>query len=298
VKVAGAPISWGVSELPEWGIRLSPERVLGEMADLGLDATELGPPGYLPGRPAELRALLDAHGMSLVAGFLATVLHDAGTSPVEEIERQAATLAAQGASVLVLAAALGGDTYDRETALTSAEWVRLGERLDEAEDVAWRHGLEIAFHPHAGTAVASAHEVERLLSASRVGVCLDTGHLFLGGADPVALAHDAASRIRHVHMKDVNARVAERLRAGETSYAEAVREGLYVPLGAGDLDVEGVFGRLDESGYSGWFVLEQDTALTAEPEPGTGPAKSVRQSLEYFRRIAGAVHTSTASKEE
>jgi inosose dehydratase len=287
VKVAGAPITWGVSELPGWGYRMPPERVLTEMASLGLEATELGPPGYLPAGPGELRALLDRHRLRLVAGFLATVLHDGGRSPGEEIDRQAALLAAGGASVLVLAAAFPGDTYDPGASLGPDEWVRLVERLEEAGGIARRHGLELAFHPHAGTAVASAHHVERLLQTSQVGLCLDTGHLFLGGVDPAALARGVGGRIRHVHIKDVSAAIAQRLHRGEASYAQAVRDGLYTPLGAGDLDLEAVLSRLRENGYDGWFVLEQDTALTSEPAPDAGPVASARQSLDYFRRITG-----------
>ncbi|HEX9364289.1 MAG TPA: TIM barrel protein [Candidatus Dormibacteraeota bacterium] len=288
MRVAGAPISWGVSELPGWGYRMPPERVLAEMASLGLQATELGPPGYLPADPAGLRALLDRHGLRLVAGFLATVLHDGGQSPGVKIDRQAAILAAGGASVLVLAAAYPGDGYDAQASLGSTEWTRLVERLEEAEHIARRHGLELAFHPHAGTAVASAQDVRRMLSTSAVGLCLDTGHLFLGGADPAALARDAAGRVRHVHIKDVKATIAERLRRGEISYAEAVRGGLYTPLGAGDLDIESVLSRLQEIGYDGWFVLEQDSSLAAEPGPHAGPVAAARQSLDYFRRISGA----------
>jgi hypothetical protein len=44
-------------------------------------------------------------------------------------------------------------------------------------------------------------------------------------------------------------------------------------------------------------VLEQDMALTAEPEPASGPIKAAAQSLEYFRRIAGAYQPVTTSKE-
>jgi inosose dehydratase len=267
---------------------MPPERVLAEMASLGLQATELGPPGYLPADPAGLRALLDRHGLRLVAGFLATVLHDGGRSPGKEIDRQATILAAGGASVLVLAAAYPGDSYDAQASLSSTEWTRLVERLEEAEHIARRHGLELAFHPHAGTAVASAQDVGRLLQMSAVDLCLDTGHLFLGGADPAALARDAAGRVRHVHIKDVNATIAERLRRGETSYAEAVRGGLYTPLGAGDLDIEAVLSSLREIGYDGWFVLEQDTALAAEPGPSAGPVAAARQSLDYFRRLSDA----------
>ena len=52
-RLAGAPISWGVCEVPGWGIELAPSRVLGEMRELGLTATELGSDGYLPTDPAE-----------------------------------------------------------------------------------------------------------------------------------------------------------------------------------------------------------------------------------------------------
>ena len=63
-RIAGAPISWGVCEVPGWGYQLTPERVLAEMHDAGLSATELGPDGFLPGDPGELTALLGSHGLS------------------------------------------------------------------------------------------------------------------------------------------------------------------------------------------------------------------------------------------
>ena len=47
-RVAGAPISWGVCEVPGWGRQLEPRRVFAEMASLGLHATELGPVGWVP----------------------------------------------------------------------------------------------------------------------------------------------------------------------------------------------------------------------------------------------------------
>ncbi len=56
-RLAGAPISWGVCEVPGWGLELSPERVLSEMQQCGLTATALGSDGYLPADPVELREL-------------------------------------------------------------------------------------------------------------------------------------------------------------------------------------------------------------------------------------------------
>jgi inosose dehydratase len=290
LKVAGAPISWGVSELPGWGYRMPPDRVLAEMRELGLSATELGPPGYMPEDPGARRELLDRHGMRLVAGFLAVVLHDRAHPALAEVEKEAQTLEASGAEVLVLAAALHGETYDRSERLSAPDWIALAEALADAEEVASAHGLRLAFHPHAGTAVARQEDVHTLLETTAVEICLDTGHLFLGGADPAAIARDAAGRIGHVHLKDVDRMPAERILSGELSYAEGVRAGLYRPLGQGDLDVEAVFARLQDAGYRGWYVLEQDTALTAEPDPAQGPVAAARQSIEYFRGLSSAPH--------
>ena len=45
-RIAGAPISWGVCEVPGWGYQLGPDKVLTEMREVGLLATELGPDGF------------------------------------------------------------------------------------------------------------------------------------------------------------------------------------------------------------------------------------------------------------
>lgn len=298
MKVAGAPISWGVSELADWGYRMDPERVLAEMRGIGLEATELGPPGYLPRDAASRRAVLARHGMRLVAGFVAVVLHEKGARALREIAEQAASLAESGAETVVLAAALPGGGYDVDRCLAEREWAEMAAVLDLAEDAVAARGLKLAFHPHAGTAVAARDDVDRLLRTTDVDICLDTGHLYLGGSDPVEVAREAGTRVTHVHLKDVDGRVARRVRSGEVTYAQGVREGLYRPLGQGDLDVEAVVSRIQESGYRGWFVLEQDTALTAEPDRTHGPAEAARQSLDHFRRITSAKQTTNASKED
>ncbi|MCS7480915.1 TIM barrel protein [Umezawaea endophytica] len=287
-KIAGAPISWGVCEVPGWGRVLESGQVLGEMASLGLAATELGPPDYLPSDPAELKALLAEHGLGLVGGFLAVVLHDPPRVPstVEEADRVAALLAAAGAGVLVLAAATGLDGYDERPALTDEQWRTLIQTSAKIADVAAGHGLRTVLHPHVGTHVERAAEVERFLADSELQLCLDTGHLLIGGVDPVDLARRHPDRIGHVHLKDVRAEIAEEVRAGRLGYTAAVQRGVYVPLGDGDVDVEALVSLLREAGYTGWFVLEQDTAL-GDDGPTDTPVRDTTRSLAHLKKIIG-----------
>jgi inosose dehydratase len=284
-RVAGAPISWGVCEVPGWGHQLAPEQVLREMAELGLVATELGPDGFLPADPGEAAALLAQHGLRAVGGFVPVVLFDADVDPVPQVERALRHFTAAGATTLVLAAASGAEGYDARPVLDDAAWKTLLTHLDRLADLAGERGIEATLHPHVGTVVETSEEVERVLEGSRIGLTLDTGHLLVGGTDPVGLAREATVRVRHVHLKDVDAATAARVRAGELTYHEAVREGLYRPLGRGDVDIAGIVGALEPAGYAGWYVMEQDTVLDAAPE-GEGPIADVRASLEHLRAVA------------
>ncbi len=118
-------------------------------------------------------------------------------------------------------------------------------------------------------------------------MCLDTGHLVLGGGDPSRVAEVAADRVGIVHLKDVDRRLADRVAAGELGYEKAVRQGVFRPLGDGDVDAERVIDLIEGSGYQGWYVLEQDIMLDDEPEEGEGPIQNVRRSLAFIENKLG-----------
>jgi inosose dehydratase len=287
-RVAGAPITWGVCEVPGWGFQLTPDRVLREMAGIGLRATELGPDGFLPEDPAALRGLLDHHGLRLVAAFHPISLHvkDGLDERLEQAADVADRLAAMGAELLVLAAAAGDEGYEAAPDLDDEEWATLVQSVGRVAELAGERGLGVAVHPHQGTAIEREPAVRRLLETSDAPLCLDTGHLLAGGTDPVAIAEEAPDRIAHVHLKDVDAATAAGVRDGSTGYHEAVEAGLYRPLGRGDVDVRGIVRALEGSGYEGWYVLEQDTVLDGAPAEGEGPVSEASASLEFLRRVA------------
>ena len=284
-RLAGAPISWGVCEVPGWGYQLPADQVLAEMAALGLTATEFGPEGYLPTDPGDRAALLGAHGLTAAGRFVPVVLHDPAVNPLPEVELVLDGFGeTAGGAVLVLAAATGADGYEGRPELDERGWSTLLANLDRAAERAAGRGFTATFHPHVGTMVERRDEVRRLLDRSGIALCLDTGHLLIGGTDPADLARQAANRVGHVHLKDVTGQVAGKVTDGTISYAAGVRQGLYRPLGRGDVDLAGVVGALEAAGYQGWYVLEQDTVLTGPPD-GEGPRAQVRESLAYLRDL-------------
>ncbi|HEY6797220.1 MAG TPA: TIM barrel protein [Kineosporiaceae bacterium] len=283
-RFAGAPISWGVCEAPGWGHELPADRVLADMGSLGLRATELGPTGYLGPDPDAVRATLDRHGLRLVGGFLPLPLHLDGVDLTEAVDAMR-TLAAAGGEIVVLAARSLGGGYDRKVRLSDGEWRLLAENLARVREVAHSLGLRSCLHPHVGTAVEDAESVDRLVDLSDVPLCIDTGHLLIGGTDPLDLVRRHPDRVGHVHLKDVNASVADKVSASSVSYLEAVREGLYTPLGDGDLDILAIIRVLEEGEYQGWYVLEQDTALAGPPVAGAGPIDDVRRSLLHLKGV-------------
>jgi inosose dehydratase len=271
--------------VPGWGRQLDADRVFGEMASLGLRATELGPIGYLPFDPARIRDELDRHGLRLIGGFVPVVLHEPAldTTQADEIAR---TLADAGAEIFV-AAAVRDLAWSPRTEIDADAWRRLGRHLDELERRVCEHGLTLALHPHVGTQVETADDVERALAVSDAGWCLDTGHLLIGGADPAEFVRANGDRIVHAHLKDVDAGIAQRLRGGELTLVGATQAGLFRPLGQGDARIDEVVDLLTTTGYERWLVLEQDTAITGEEPPvGRGPVSDVRTSIDYLHALA------------
>ncbi|MDE0170760.1 MAG: TIM barrel protein [bacterium] len=263
---------------------MSRARVLDEMQEVGLRATELGPEGYLPVDPVELDPLLEARGLQLVGGFTPVRLYRKAIMRRElaSAERAARTLSGAGARTFVLGPASIHDGYDTPVELTDEEWAVFDEGLRRVTDICGDYGLVTALHPHWAMAVDRPQHIERLLETCSVDICLDTGHVALSGGDPLEVARMAGSRVVHVHLKDVDEHMAEQVRAGERLFRQAVIDGLFKPLGEGFVDIAAVVRYLESSGYQGWYVLEQDVSLTRVPPAGEGPIENARTSIDYL----------------
>ncbi|MGQ0630343.1 MAG: TIM barrel protein [Sporichthyaceae bacterium] len=279
-RLAGAPISWGVCEVPGWGYQLPVDLVLAEMAECGLRAAEFGPDGFLPDDGPGRAGALAAHGLRAVGGFVPVVAHRPDSDPFAGLDTLLDTFVGAGSEVVVFAAVSGAAGYDARPVLTEADWARLHANLDRLDAAVRARGLIAALHPHIGTVVERSDEVDRVLAGSGIGLCLDTGHLLAGGTDPYELTQRAVERIVHVHLKDVDASLAAQVRDGSLGYHAAVSAGMYVPLGAGDARIADVVAALEAAGYAGWYVLEQDCVLAT---PDGDPASADSQAAALIR---------------
>ena len=286
-RIAGAPITWGVDPSPGWGYVMDRDRILDEMQEVGLRATELGPDGFLPNDPEHLDPLLGGRGMELVGGFVPVRLYREELLDAElaYADRAAGTLAGAGAGTFVLGPASVLDGYDTPIELTAEEWSVFDRALLRLTDICETHGLVTALHSHWAMAVDRPEQIERLLETCSVDICLDTGHVALSGGDPLEVARMAGDRVVHVHLKDVDERMAEQVRAGERPFRQAVIDGLFKPLGEGYVDVAGVVRYLETTGYQGWYVLEQDVSLSSPPPIGQGPIDDARTSIRFLRDL-------------
>jgi inosose dehydratase len=288
-RIATAPTSWGLCEVPGWGVQLPPERVLPEMRALGFDATEAGPDGYLGASADEIRALLQRYHLRLIGGFLPVVLHDlsARAGALASAARVAEHFRAAGASFLISAVVVD-TTWTPPHALTGAEWNRVFDGLCRIDEIADAHGLTHVVHPHWGTLIERRADVWRVLEGCDARFCLDTGHLALGETDCVEFAATAGARVAHVHLKDIDEAIAARLRTNDLGLVPAVKAGLFRPLGEGDAPIAETVHALEAVGYEGWYVLEQDTSVaSADPAAGEGPEEDVRRSAVYLRELLG-----------
>jgi inosose dehydratase len=158
------------------------------MRTVGLAATEFGPDGFLPDDPADKAKTLADVGLRAVGGFVPVVLHDPSHDPSASVATALEGFVAAGAGTLVLAAATGQAGYDDRPVLDSVGWSTLLLNLDRLSALAADRGVLATIHPHVGTMVENPEDVDRVLQGSSIGLTLDTGHLLIGGVDPVALA--------------------------------------------------------------------------------------------------------------
>jgi inosose dehydratase len=295
LRVANAPLSYGAFELTV-GVFPNvpgPDELLAEMAAAGYAGTELGPPGYL-GEGDELRERLENHRLALTGGWCPVRFSEpnAWDEDFAELERTLDLFAAAGAEHARPVFGDGGSDArranpgrggeDRSLGLDEDGWRRWAEGVRRAADVARRRGFEPVLHPHTSTYIEAPHEIDRALALTDVDVLVDTGHLLIGGTDPIDALRAWRDRVGYVHLKDVRLDVLRGVVADRADMLEAWRRGIFCELGEGDVDLDAFLSELVGSGYEGWVCVEQDR-IPRDDEPLSESADAQVRNRDWLR---------------
>ena len=286
-----APIGWCNDDMPELGAENNFRQTVSEMALAGFTGTEIG--NKYPADPAVLKWELDLRGMRVASRWFSSFLV---AKPYEEVEadfqRELDFLAAVGANRInvseqsysiqgqVDTPVLGGAKH----VMDEAEWARFTDGLNRLGKVARDRGFKLCFHHHMGTVVQTAEETGRMLRETDpeyVFLCYDTGHFTFAGENPLTMLELYASRVGHVHLKDMRRAVVDRVKPEGWSFLKAVREGAFTVPGDGCVDFDPILKLLSEAGYEGWLLVE------AEQDPAkANPLEYAMKARAYIREHA------------
>jgi len=284
------PLTWTIDDLPEVGGETTLETCLTEARAAGFEGVELG--CKFPRTAPELRAALAPHGLALVSGwYSANLLQRDAAEEFDAMRPHRELLSALGCDVVVVAETTRcihgerGTRLSQRPVLAPPDWPRFAERLEELGARLQDAGLALAYHHHMGTVVQTEDEVDRLMDScdDAVSLLLDTGHLTFAGGDPARLATRHAARIAHVHCKDVRSAVLARCLNRDSSFLDAVLDGVFTVPGDGCVDYPAVLAPIARAGYAGWLVVE------AEQDPAVAPsAEYANLGYRNLRRLADA----------
>lgn len=123
--------------------------------------------------------------------------------------------------------------------------------------------IKVALEPHLNSRYQEASDYDFIfdrLDHPQLGITVDTGHFYSAGVDMATLIRKYTAKVWNVHVKD---------HLGTQSVA----------LGAGEIDLRGIFAVLHEVGYEGALALE------IEPEDTENLPRYVAEAYPYLQDL-------------
>lgn len=302
ITITTAPCCWGVDDvnnpnLPAWS------RVFDEAAAAGYGGLELGPYGYVPLDDRLVAAALAERNLFIVAGTIFDDLvspdnrdnllrqTDEICAVITRLPQPPRVAGQRFATPYLTVMDWGHDErdyaaghFDRAPRLSDAAWAGMVANIKAIAERAGSYGVRAVIHPHAGGYIEFADEIERIardVPPELAGFCLDTGHTFYAGMDPVETLRRYADRLDYIHFKDIDQAVFDRVMGEKIRFFEACAEGVMCPIGRGVIDYPALKQALEEIGYHGFITVEQER----DPRSVAGSLADVRESRDYLRSV-------------
>ncbi|MDR6670920.1 TIM barrel protein [Rhizobium sp. 1399] len=301
ITVTTAPCCWGVDDvrnpdLPPW------ELVFDEVKAAGYGGMELGPYGYVPLDIDLVSSALTSRGLYIVAGTIFNDLvalqnresllqqTDEICSLITRLPRPPKSAGQRFSAPYLTVMEWGHDERDyaaghsdRAPRLDDAAWAGMMDNIRAISDLARdKYGVRATIHPHAGGYIEFEDEIARLaadIPQDVAGFCLDTGHTWYAGMDPVETLRKYADRVDYIHFKDIDKAVFDRVMGEHIRFFEACGQGVMCPIGNGCIDYPAIRALLDELGYEGFVTVEQER----DPRNAGGSLADVKLSRDYLK---------------
>lgn len=243
ITVTTAPCCWGVDDvrnpnLPPW------ELVFDEVKAAGYGGMELGPYGYVPLDTDLVSSALTSRGLYIVAGTIFNDLvasenrdsllrqTDEICSLITRLPRPPKSAGQRFSAPYLTVMDWGHDERDyaaghsdRAPRLDDAAWAGMMNNIRAISELARdKYGVRATIHPHAGGYIEFEDEIARLaadIPQEVAGFCLDTGHTWYAGMDPVETLRKYADRLDYIHFKDIDKAVFDRIMGEHIRFFEA-----------------------------------------------------------------------------
>ena len=206
-------------------------------------------------------SVVQANGLEIAGVYTGGhfIYSDAQEDELARFDRSIQLAAVAGARHYVI----GGGAV-RSTGRRAQDYETAGAFLDTVAERAQAAGLIPSYHPHLGSIAQAPEQIDSLFAATSIGLCADVAHIAAGGGDPVAVIRKYADRLAYVHLKDLNH-----------------ESNAFLPLGAGDLDLNAIIAEVVDAGYHDWITVELDGYEGDEDE-------AAKRSLTFLQNVTFA----------
>lgn len=269
MRIGVNPLCWVNSDVPDLEM-CHVEHCLSEIALLGIRGIELEEP--LRRRMDQLETWLGCRGLNVVAAWHSThLLLNPIAGELERLDSHLKTLGRLGGTVVNLAECTAAVHQNQNVPLSERpvlnedQWESLCEGLETLHQHCAERGFQTAYHPHMGTAVQTADDVQILMDGTKnLGLLFDPGHLAFAESDPMDVLLTHGRRVTHVHAKNVRVSRLGRHLDEDSAFIPALLDGVFtVPGDNGPEDDDGLdflpmIQHLAHIGFDGWVMLEAE----------------------------------------
>jgi len=293
IKIANSPVSWGVDygddkNNPNW------KKVFSEISEAGYSYSESGPFGYLPNDSQLIKEYLKQIDLKIIGGFIFDNLHDPSQHLLikEKIMKSCKLLQSLECKYFVIIDHIStkrmktSGNQKNSINLDKSSFKNMAIFINEVSNICYeKFGLIPVLHPHAGTYIEYESEIDDILNeikSSYLSLCLDTAHLYYSSVDPYKAILKYSTKIKYMHLKDLNQKVLDNVYKNNIDFDTAVKMQVFSPLGSGIIDFKRILDNLKLINYNGYVTIEQDI----DPNEGLNPLEYATKSLNFLNKIS------------